>query len=152
MRTHGASKIRLLTITYLQYYRGLTNSFGVFQTEYSMTILLGSSPSAVSWIGSLQTFFTMATGVFAGAVLDSGYLRVAMIVGILLELVGMLLTSVSTKYWHFLLAQGLCVGIGSGILSIVSLAIIPLYWRKRKMTAGGIAATGSGLGKFRETL
>jgi MFS family permease len=89
----------------------------------------------------------MATGVFAGVVLDSGYLRAAMLVGIVLEVLGMFMTAIATEYWHFILAQGLCVGIGSGILSIVSLAIIPLYWRKRKMTAGGVAATGSGLGK-----
>lgn len=93
----------------------------------------------------------MATGLFAGIVLDSGHLRAAMLVGIVLEALGMFMTSLSSQYWHFILAQGLCVGIGSGILSIVSLAIIPLYWRKRKMTAGGVAATGSGLGQYQNS-
>ncbi|KAH6661186.1 major facilitator superfamily transporter [Truncatella angustata] len=124
---------------------GLTNSFGVFQNHYTTVMLSSSTPLAISWIGSLQTFLTMATGLFAGVVLDSGHLRSAMLVGISLQVLGMLMTSISSEYWHFVIAQGLCVGLGSGILSIVSLVILPLYWRKRKMTAGGIAATGSGL-------
>lgn len=100
----------------------------------------------------MQTFFNMFMGVLAGALLDSGYIRVAMITGAFLEVFGMFMTSLSSQYWHFILAQGLCVGLGSGLLSLTSLAIIPLYWQKRRMTAAGLAATGSGLGKSRQVL
>ncbi|KAI9751560.1 MAG: hypothetical protein M4579_006015 [Chaenotheca gracillima] len=124
---------------------GLSNSFGVFQTYYSTTILRETSSSTIAWIGSIQTFLTMFTGVFSGWLVDSGRHRLVMFTGLVLEVFGMFMTSLGSKYWHFLLAQGICVGLGSGLLALTSLAILPLYFSKRRLLAGGIAATGSGL-------
>ncbi|PLB38219.1 MFS general substrate transporter [Aspergillus candidus] len=124
---------------------GLTNSFGVFETYYSHTHLPTSSPSAISWIGSIQLFLTMLVGVFAGWFLDAGHLRILLIMGTFLEVFGMFMTSLSTTYWQILLAQGICVGLGSGLLGLTSVAVIPLYFSKKRMIATGIAATGSSL-------
>lgn len=60
----------------------------------------------------------------------------------------MLMTSFATEYWQILLAQGICVGIGSGLLGLTSVSVIPLYFAKKRMIATGIAATGSSLGEF----
>lgn len=128
-------------------YRGLANSYGVFETFYTRTYLTTSSPSAISWIGSIQLFLTMLIGVFAGWFLDAGHLRPLLIAGSFLEIFGMFMTSLSTKYWQVLLAQGICVGLGSGLLGLTSVAIIPLYFAKRRMVATGLAATGSSLGQ-----
>lgn len=59
----------------------------------------------------------------------------------------MFMLSLCTKYWQILLAQAFCVGIGSGLLGLTSVAIIPLWFRKKRMIATGIAATGSSLGR-----
>ncbi|KAL4889083.1 MFS general substrate transporter [Aspergillus ambiguus] len=124
---------------------GLTNSFGVFETFYTDTYLTTSTPSAISWIGSIQLFLTMLVGVFAGWFLDAGYLQILLLLGSFLEVFGMFMTSLSTTYWQVLLAQGICVGVGSGLLGLTSVAVIPLYFSKRRMIATGIAATGSSL-------
>ena len=59
---------------------------------------------------------------------------------------GMFMLSLCTKYWQVLLAQAFCVGIGSGLLGLTSVAVIPLYFRRKRMIATGIAATGSSTG------
>ena len=71
-----------------------------------------------------------------------------MLSGLILEVFGMFMTSLGSKYWHILLSQGICVGLGSGLLALTALAILPLYFSKRRLLAGGIAATGSGLCKL----
>ncbi len=58
----------------------------------------------------------------------------------------MFMTSLCSRYWQVLLAQGICVGLGSGLLGLTSAAVIPLYFSSRRMVATGIAATGSSLG------
>ena len=75
-----------------------------------------------------------------------------MVTGMFLEVFGMFMTSLGSKYWQILLSQGICVGLGSGLLALTSLAILPLYFVKRRLLAGGIAATGSGLCKFDMTI
>lgn len=89
----------------------------------------------------------MLVGIFAGWLIDAGYLRPILIAGTFLEVFGMFMTSLCTQYWQILLAQGVCVGLGSGLLGLTSVAIIPLYFSSRRMIATGIAATGSSLGE-----
>lgn len=89
----------------------------------------------------------MLVGIFAGWLIDAGYLRLILISGTFLEVFGMLMTSLCDQYWQILLAQGICVGLGSGLLGLTSVAIIPLYFSSKRMIATGIAATGSSLGK-----
>lgn len=127
---------------------GLTNSYGTFQTYYSSeeSPIPSYSSSSLAWIGSMQSFLTMFMGSLSGPLLDAGYLRAALVTGTCLEVFGLLATSFSTKLWQLFLFQGLTVGLGSGMLSTASLAIIPLYFQERKMTASGIAASGSAIG------
>lgn len=59
---------------------------------------------------------------------------------------GYMMTSLATEYYQVMLAQGICVGIGTGCLFVPSGAIMPQYFKKRKALANGIAATGSSIG------
>lgn len=126
--------------------RGLTNSFGVFQTYYRNVLLESTKPFVIARIGSIQIFLIMLIGVCAGWLIDAGYLQFILIVGTLITTLGMLMLSLCTKYWQILLAQAFCVGIGSGLLGLTSVAVIPLYFRKERMIATDIAATGSSTG------
>ncbi|KAK2016346.1 major facilitator superfamily transporter [Colletotrichum eremochloae] len=125
--------------------RGLTNSFGVFQAYYSNELLPDTNPSTIAWIGSTQIFLMMLIGVCAGWLLDAGYLRFILICGTTMTSLGLFMLSLCTQYWQILLAQAFCVGIGSGLLGLTCVAVIPLYFRRRRMIAIGIAATGSSL-------
>jgi drug/metabolite transporter (DMT)-like permease len=124
----------------------MTNTFGAFQTYYINTLLPDSSPSAISWIGSIQTFTMMFVGVLSGRLLDAGYLRPQLCAGIFLEVLGLILVSISTKYWQILISQGLCVGLGAGLLYLPGVAVPAQYFSSKVMFATGIVATGSSMG------
>ena len=123
---------------------GLINSFGVFQTYYVSE--LGFPPSAVSWIGSIQIFLLFFIGTFSGRATDHGLFRITVITGSVLHLLGIFMTSLSTKYWHLVLAQGLCLGLGNGLVFCPALAVLSTYFTKKRSVAIAIAASGSSTG------
>lgn len=123
---------------------GLVNSFGVFQTYYETTLLHGRNTSSeISWIGSLQGALLMIMGVISGPLYDAGYFRALLAVGLFLIVLGMFMTSLATAYWHLLLAQGVCVGVGMGLTFLPSTAILAQYFSKKLPLVLGIASAGS---------
>ena len=123
---------------------GYINSFGVFQTYYVSD--LGFPPSNVSWIGSIQIFLLFFIGTFSGRATDYGLFRVTVITGSFFHLLGIFMTSLSTKYWQLVLAQGICGGLGNGLVFCPSLAVLSTYFTKNRSLAIAIAASGSSSG------
>ncbi|KAK4118936.1 MFS general substrate transporter [Parathielavia appendiculata] len=123
---------------------GIINSFGLFQTHY--TAALGRPPSDISWIGSLQIFLLFFIGTLAGRLTDAGYFRHVFMLGIVFQLVGIFTTSVATRYWQVLLAQGICMGLGNGLLFCPCISTVSTYFSKRRNLAIGMAACGSATG------
>ena len=56
------------------------------------------------------------------------------------------MTSICNKYWQLMLAQGVCVGLGSGCLFVPSIAVVATYFTTKRALATGIAVGGSSLG------
>ncbi|KAK5012603.1 hypothetical protein LTR60_004295, partial [Cryomyces antarcticus] len=125
---------------------GIINTFGVYQTYYEGGILAGTSPSSISWIGSVQAFLLMLIGALTGPVYNAGYFRSLVFTGSFLVIFGQMMLSLCTQYWQVFLAQAVCVGLGAGCLFVPSVAIISTYFSTRIATAMGIAAVGSSLG------
>lgn len=123
---------------------GYINSFGVFQTYYVSA--LGHPPSDISWVGSVQIFLLFFVGTFSGRATDYGLFRVTFIAGSLLQLLGVFMTSLSTRYWQLLLAQGICTGLGNGLIFCPSLALLSTYFTKKRALAIAIAASGTSTG------
>ena len=124
---------------------GLVNTFGVFQTYYETTLLTTSSASSISWIGSLQAALLMLVGVIAGPLYDAGHFRHLLVAGLFLIVFGQFMTSLGTRYWHILLAQGVCIGVGMGLTFLPSTAVLSQYFTTKRAFAIGIASTGSPL-------
>ncbi|RYO88494.1 hypothetical protein DL764_008720 [Monosporascus ibericus] len=124
---------------------GLINSFGVFQTYYETELLRGHSSSAISWVGSLQGALLLLLGVVAGPLFDAGNFRRLMVGGLFLIVFGMFMTSICKSYWQVVLAQGVCVGVGSGLLFLPAAAIISQYFARRRAFALGVQSVGSPL-------
>ncbi|KAI0738828.1 MFS general substrate transporter [Daedaleopsis nitida] len=125
---------------------GQLNSFGTFQTWYAEHQLHTLAPSTISWIGSLQLWVFFFSGGFVGRLFDAYGPRPIMIVGTLLLVLGTMMTSISTEYYQYILAQGILVGVGIGTVFYPSLAAISTYFQKYRSTALGIAIAGSGVG------
>ncbi|KAK0647956.1 Aspyridones efflux protein apdF [Lasiodiplodia hormozganensis] len=125
---------------------GIVNSFGVFQTYYASDMLSDETESNISWVGSIQAFLLLIIGVGTGPLFDMGYFQTLLRTGAFLVTFGMFMTSLCTKYWQVMLAQGITIGLGSGCLFIPSVAIVSTYFTTKKSFATGIAASGSSLG------
>ncbi|TVY85295.1 Aspyridones efflux protein apdF [Lachnellula suecica] len=123
---------------------GYINSFSVFQEYY--TTQFQQSPSSISWVGSLQIFLTLFLGTFAGIALDAGLYRTMLFVGPLLQLIGIFLTSISTKYWHLLLLQGIVQGVGDGMIFGPAITNLSTYFSKKRSMAMALAASGTATG------
>ena len=93
---------------------GYINSFGVFQTYYVSK--LGRPPSDISWIGSMQTSLLFLVSTFSGRATDMGYFHQSILLGSFLQVLSLFMTSLSSTYWELLLAQGVTMGIGNGLL------------------------------------
>ena len=94
----------------------------------------------------MQIFLLFFIGTLSGRATDAGYFRPVFIAGTMLQLLGVFMTSLSTKYWQLFLAQGVCTGIGSGLLFCPTLALIPTYFTRNRAIAIGIAASGTTTG------
>ena len=123
--------------------------YGVYQTYYQNDFLSAESESNISWIGSVQAFLLSTVGAAAGPVFDAGYLQSLIWIGAILSVLGMMLTSISVRYWQVLLSQGIVVGVGTGCLFIAAMSIISQYFTTKKAFAYGIASTGGSIGEFR---
>jgi MFS family permease len=123
---------------------GYINSFGLFQTY--QTTLLSVSPSDISWIGSTQIFLLFFIGTFSGRLADAGYFRLCFSVGLAIQLLGVFLTSISKTYWQFFLCQGVCTGIGNGLIFCPALSVLSTWFSTRRGLACGVAGCGTATG------
>ncbi|OAP60076.1 hypothetical protein AYL99_05078 [Fonsecaea erecta] len=108
---------------------GIVSTFGAFQAFFIRDLLSNESASAISWIGSVQAFLVVFTGV-----------------GCFLTVFGMMMTSLAKSYYQVFLAQGICVGMGAGLSYVPTLALISTYFTTKRPIAIGIAAVGSSAG------
>ncbi|CAG8972029.1 hypothetical protein HYALB_00004893 [Hymenoscyphus albidus] len=123
---------------------GLITSFGIFQTYYEET--LHTSHSTVSWIGTIQIFTLLLVGTISGRASDAGFVHEAVLAGTLLIVVGLFMASFSTKYFQVFLSQGICIGLGMGILYMPGLSVPSSYFKEKKSLAVAIIASGAGSG------
>ncbi|QPC71932.1 hypothetical protein HYE68_002684 [Fusarium pseudograminearum] len=119
-------------------------SFGIFQPHYESEFSL--PPSTVSWIGSLQVCLIFFIGTFSGRAFDAGYYRTALVVGLFLQILGIFMTSIASAYWQVLLAQGICQGLGNGVLFAPTIANMSTYFTRKKTIAISAAACGAATG------
>jgi MCP family monocarboxylic acid transporter-like MFS transporter 10 len=82
----------------------------------------------------------------AGRLFDIGYFRLPIAVFSVIMVLATFLIAECTKYWHFLLCQGLAVGLSCGIIFGPTISIVSHWFKRKRSTALGIVACGSSLG------
>ncbi|KAH8430935.1 putative MFS monocarboxylate transporter [Aspergillus melleus] len=125
---------------------GLITTYGAFQEYYQTVLLPDQPPSSLSWVGSIQATLIVMVGIVTGPLVDSGYLRPLIVCGSALTVFGIMMTSLSTKYYQIILAQGFGVGLGGGIAYIPALVVISSYFTTKRPIAIGCASIGSSVG------
>lgn len=125
---------------------GWINCIGVFQDYYQTHQLKQYSPSTISWISSLETFFMFFFGPVIGKVYDNYGPRVLLLVGTFFHVFGLMMTSLATEYYQFVLSQGICSAIGASMLFYPAMTTVTTWFFKKRGLAFGVMAAGSSLG------
>ncbi|KAJ5174344.1 MFS transporter asaE [Penicillium canariense] len=125
---------------------GWINCIGVFQTYYESHQLSDMSTSTVTWITSIETFVMFFAGPIFGTLFDSYGPRYILLGGTFLHVFGLMMTSLSTEYYQFILAQGICSPLGASAVFNASVNSVSTWFAKRRGFALGVTASGSSLG------
>jgi MFS family permease len=94
----------------------------------------------------VQAWLLIVIGVLSGPLFDLGYFRSMLLVGNFLVVLGIMMLSLSTQYWQVFLSQGICMGLGAGLLYIPSLAMVGVWFSKKRAFALGIVMSGIAVG------
>ncbi|CAK7897837.1 probable transporter Mch2p [[Candida] anglica] len=126
---------------------GATAGYGVFLSYYiSANTFHGATEYDYALIGGLVVCLAQ---IFAPLVVLAYKMfgpRYIFFFGIVLQTVGYMLASISTKIWQLYLTQGFMVGTSYSCIFIPTTMILPTWFDKKKATGMGIAVSGSGLG------
>ena len=114
---------------------GQMNAHGTFQSWYTTHQLRELHPSTVSWIGSVQLWvfffsvrfmsrsfhqnevaYVFIQGGFIGRIFDVYGPQVIMMLGTIIYVTSMMLTSIAGGYYEYLVYQGILSGLGVGML------------------------------------
>ncbi|KAI1505079.1 major facilitator superfamily domain-containing protein [Biscogniauxia marginata] len=153
---------------------GLANCIGVFVEYYVNGPLADYGSSTVSWITSLQVFVVIGSNALGKRILFSPPLsrccstsrvltcisvvqkmgrlfdnygpRWLIIIGTLVYVFGLMMVSLSSSYYQFILSQGIVSGLGaSAVFNCATNSVMGWFFRRRA-TALGIMVSGSSLG------
>ncbi|KAJ3885820.1 major facilitator superfamily domain-containing protein, partial [Lentinula edodes] len=120
--------------------------FGVFEDYYSANQLSNESLNNISWIGSLQLCLILLVGCVSGPLCDAGYFKHLVGFGGLLFFFCLMMTSISTVYYQYILSQGVGVGLAQGFLFTPGMAVLTHHFKRHRTLIFGIFAAGASIG------
>ncbi|RPB19030.1 MFS transporter [Terfezia boudieri ATCC MYA-4762] len=125
---------------------GFISACGIFQTHYELVLLKDYSSSSIAWITTTQIFFIYVLGGVIGILVDAFGPRKIIIPSSLISVLGLLMLSMSTKYWEVLLSQGVVYGIGAAGLFLPGIVTTGQWFTTNRGLAMGLVASGSSVG------
>lgn len=111
----------------------LTNDFHVTRADIALVITINMTLSALA-------------GVISGPLTDRYGPKRVMCLGLVIWLVGSLITTYAETFALVYFTQGILAGVGGGFLAPPVMAVVPMWFDKYRSTAVGFAVLGSGLG------
>ena len=126
---------------------GSNAAYGVFLNYY---IANDTFPNASQYdyalIGGLVMFCAQFLAPLAALAYNIVGFRILMAIGVVLQTLGYILASYSTKLWQLYCTQGLLVGLSFVCIFIPATLILPTWFKKYLATSMGITVAGAGLG------
>ncbi|EAU35084.1 conserved hypothetical protein [Aspergillus terreus NIH2624] len=125
---------------------GWVNCVALFQAEYEANQLKNYSSSEISWIPSIEFFLLLFLSPVSGYLFDNFGPRLPVFIGGLLQVFGLMMTSLSSKYYQIMLSQSIVAGIGPSLLFNPCITAPMTYFRRARALAGGVTVAGSSVG------
>ncbi|KAI5456638.1 major facilitator superfamily domain-containing protein [Mariannaea sp. PMI_226] len=131
---------------------GLNFAYGVYQALFERmarepdTPFTGASPAEIDLIGTIGiALMTMGAPFVVAWSKRFSPRKVSFLGGIIFGL-SMILASFGQQLWHFVLTQGLLLGIGTSLSYMTSVTVAPTWFSARRGLALGIILSGTGIG------
>jgi MFS family permease len=124
---------------------GWINCIGVFQDYYERDQLSSYSASSVAWISSTETFMMFLGAPIFGKVFDNFGPRYMLLGGTICHVLGLMMTSLSSEYYQFFLAQSILSALGASAIFYGCLNPIGTWFMKNRAFAFGIISAGASL-------
>ncbi|KEY68597.1 hypothetical protein S7711_05779 [Stachybotrys chartarum IBT 7711] len=122
-------------------------SYSVYLAHYlSHSLFPEARPLDYALVGGFNFAFALLVAPVATLLMRCYGVKAPMFLGVVLLPVGFVSASFATRAWHLYLSQGMCVGLGIGLLYIPAAAVVPQWFSKKRSLAFGICAAGSGIG------
>jgi MFS family permease len=128
----------------------LSNGFGTY--SYGLLVLplaeeFGAGRMEMMWGMTAASVTSILISPFVGSLVDRRSARVLLSVGALFLAVAMVLIAASRRIWHFVIAFGLLMPLGSAFLGSIGTSTLVTRWFSRQRgRALGLTAVGSSLG------
>ncbi|KAM0812950.1 putative Major facilitator superfamily (MFS) profile domain-containing protein [Seiridium cardinale] len=125
---------------------GLMNSIAIFQTYNAAHQLSNYSTGTVGWIYSIYTFLAFGCGVYIGPWFDKYGPRWLLLPGGVGIVASLMLMSICTQYWHFILVFSLLNGLCTSLIFTPCFAAVGHFFKAKRGLATGIASSGGSVG------
>lgn len=125
---------------------GLPNSLGAIQAYVETHQLKEYSSSKVGWIFSIYLFLMFFFSIQAGPLFDAYGPYHIVLAGTVIYVTCIMLTSICTEYYQFVLAFGVGCGIGTSMLFTPLIAIVGHWFNYKRGLATGLASMGGSIG------
>ena len=125
---------------------GWISCIGVFQDYYQQHQLRSYNPSTIAWIPSTELFMMFFCSLPFGILFDRYGPRQQMLIGSFLHVFGLMMTSISSEYYQFFLAQSVCSSIGASALLYSAMNSVSTWFMKKRSTAIGVTMSGTSVG------
>lgn len=122
-------------------------SYGVFLSYYLQHgFFPGASPLEYAFVGGLSIAMSQVVSPLATYLIRRFGIYIPLILGIVLQTAALLGASFATEIWHLFLSQGVCFGLGMGLIFNATVGLIPQWFDRHRSFANSIGTAGSGIG------
>lgn len=124
-------------------------SYSVYLADHLSHVLFREArPLDYALIGGFNFAFALLVAPVVTLLMRCYGVKAPTFLGLVLLPVAFVSASFATRAWHLYLSQGMCVGLGIGLLYIPAASVIPQWFSKKPSLAFGICFAGSGIGGF----
>ncbi|KAG7418924.1 MFS transporter asaE [Fusarium oxysporum f. sp. rapae] len=99
-----------------------------------------------SLVDVYDVHYSIAQGPFVGRAFDNFGPRHLLFTGTLLHVFGLMMASISSEYYQFILSQAICSPLGAAMVLYPSFNCVTTWFRQKRALALGITPSGSSLG------
>lgn len=97
-------------------------------------------------IGGLAIAQALLMGPIVSAARRKLGITITLLIGTMFIFGALMAASYSERIWHLFLSQGICFGVGMGLLYLTAVNILPTWFSTHRSFSMGIASAGSGIG------